>query len=1043
MSDMADTGIVYHPNLQQCRDILDNAPIGIFVSTLGGRFVSANLALARIYGYSSVDDLLASITDISTQIYVDADDRDAFIRQIEEHGELISHQCRQYRRDGSVFWASEYARAIRGADGKILYFQGFTADVSAERTVAEALENRVLTLTRPGDSLEEITVEDLFTIDDLQKLQDQFAEATGVASIITRTDGRPVTRPSNFCRLCKEIIRNSDIGRKNCFHSDAVIGRACTAGPTVQTCLSGGLWDAGAGITVGGKHIANWLIGQVRDEAQSEETIRAYARQIEVDEEEAVMAFREVPSMARERFEKIARMLHTLASQLSSSAYQNVQQARFISERKKSEDALRNSESRLRSVFRSAPVGIGVVADRFIKQVNQRLCEITGYSSEELLGQSSRVFYPDDEEFSFVGEQKYEQIRRKGTGTVETRWRRKDGAIIDILLSSTPIELNDLKQGVTFSALDITERKQNELALRESERKLADYASQMEQFSLSAASMISVKDENVLFAGISQAIVEFSDFTRVLISLFKDESPYREIIGYGGVSPEIVQKLGNIPLPKSWYDRVFAQGQRLGQLSYYIPHSLKHILNQEATLYGEGEPPLYDSAWHPEDNLFVRLNDAQGNLIGVISVDDSKSGLKPSLETVRPLEIYAGMIAQIIVLKREQANRERLEDQLRMAHKMESVGRLAGGIAHDFNNMLGVILGYTEMALDDVSANQPLFQSLQGIQQAAERSADLTRQLLAFARKQTIAPRILDLNDTLESMLTMLQRLIGEDIELVWLPGERLGTVKMDSTQIDQVVVNLCVNARDAVSRGSGRIAIETSNAVIDSRYCSNNVGAVPGDYILLTVSDNGCGMDSETISHLFEPFFTTKKIGQGTGLGLATVYGIVKQNHGFVGVESEPGRGTAFRIYLPRHDTAAERKLEEETIEDMELEQQTILLVEDEAMILEMTRRMLEGQGYIVLSASTPGQAVRIAGEHAGRIALLITDVVMPEMNGRELAKNLLAHRPTLKRLFMSGYTADVIACHGVLDEGVCFIQKPFTKKDLLAKVRTALEQP
>ncbi len=400
------------------------------------------------------------------------------------------------------------------------------------------------------------------------------------------------------------------------------------------------------------------------------------------------------------------------------------------------------------------------------------------------------------------------------------------------------------------------------------------------------------------------------------------------------------------------------------------------------------------------------------------------------------------MIAQIIALQREQANRERLEEQLRMAHKMESVGRLAGGIAHDFNNMLGVILGYTEMTLDEVDEHEPMYAALRGIQQAAERSAELTRQLLAFARKQTIAPKVLDLNETLESMLSMLRRLIGENIDLAWLPGKNLGQIKMDPTQIDQIAVNLCVNARDAVNRGSGKVTIETGNVVLDKEYCSKNVGAVPGEYVRLVVRDNGCGMDPATITHLFEPFFTTKKMGEGTGLGLATVYGIVKQNEGFINVESKLGGGTTFRVYFPRHFATLERQVEPASAAPMEQEHETILLVEDESMILEMTKRMLQGQGYTVLSAATPGEAIRVAEHYSGKIGLLITDVVMPEMNGRDLAANILTLFPGIKRLFMSGYTADVIACHGVLDEGVFFIQKPFSRNELLDQVRIVLEQ-
>jgi len=389
--------------------------------------------------------------------------------------------------------------------------------------------------------------------------------------------------------------------------------------------------------------------------------------------------------------------------------------------------------------------------------------------------------------------------------------------------------------------------------------------------------------------------------------------------------------------------------------------------------------------------------------------------------------------------KRAEAEAEKLQNQLTQAQKMESVGRLAGGVAHDFNNMLGVILGYSEIALNKVAADQPIYSALQGIQQAAQRSADLTRQLLTFARKQTVAPKVLDLNDTVASMLNMLRRLIGENIDLVWLPDESLGAIKMDCTQIDQILANLCVNARDAIG-DTGRIAIETGNVVFDAAYCASHAGFTPGEYVLLMLSDNGCGMDRETISHLFEPFFTTKEIGKGAGLGLATVYGIVKQNNGFVNVYSELGLGTTFKIYLPRHKAKDEKLPEPEETALVTTGHETILLVEDEPMILEMTTVMLELQGYTVLPANSAGEAISLAQEYADEIHLLLTDVVMPEMNGRDLARNLLPLYPHLKRLFMSGYTANVIAHHGVLDEGVHFLQKPFTMQDLAAKIRAVL---
>jgi signal transduction histidine kinase/CheY-like chemotaxis protein len=390
----------------------------------------------------------------------------------------------------------------------------------------------------------------------------------------------------------------------------------------------------------------------------------------------------------------------------------------------------------------------------------------------------------------------------------------------------------------------------------------------------------------------------------------------------------------------------------------------------------------------------------------------------------------------------EQRERQ-LQTQLTQAQKMESVGRLAGGVAHDFNNMLGVILGYAELAMDSLARSDPLYEHIQQISNAANRSAQITRQLLAFARKQPIAPRVLDLNETVEGMLKMLRRLIGENIDLTWLPGKNLWPVKMDPSQIDQILVNLCVNARDAIA-GVGRLIIETDSATIHEAECADQADLVPGNYALLTVSDDGCGMAPQTMSNVFEPFFTTKDVGQGTGLGLATVYGIVKQNKGSIQVSSEPGRGTTFRIYLPAYQVAESGVAPEQAADASATRpSRTILLVEDEPAILRMTKMMLERLGYAVLPANTPDEALDLARKYAGQIHLLVTDVVMPEMNGRDLAQEMLAFYPDIKRLFMSGYTADVIAPHGVLDEGEQFLQKPFSIKDLTAKVRLALGEP
>ncbi|WP_321495465.1 ATP-binding protein [uncultured Desulfobacter sp.] len=407
--------------------------------------------------------------------------------------------------------------------------------------------------------------------------------------------------------------------------------------------------------------------------------------------------------------------------------------------------------------------------------------------------------------------------------------------------------------------------------------------------------------------------------------------------------------------------------------------------------------------------------------------------------TCRAIRDSEGQVLFYEGILEDVTERKKLEEQVRHSRKMEAVGQLAGGVAHDFNNMLSVIMGYAELILLEIDDDDPLRDRIEDIHEAGIRSMELTRQLLAFARKQTINPEILDLNSTLQGMLKLLQRLIGEDIDLLWMPGADLWPVKMDPSQVDQILANLCLNARDAID-GPGKITIETQNIEFDAAYCAEHSGFSPGRYVMLAVSDNGCGMDMSTLDKIFEPFYTTKELGKGTGMGLATVYGIVKQNTGFINVYSETGHGSTFKIYLRRDAAEGEEIKETRPVGSFLTGDATILLVEDEPAALKMTKAMLEKFGYTVLAASSPAEAMRIAEENSDRITLLITDVVMPGMTGRDLAENLILLYPWLKCMFMSGYTSNVIAHQGVLDEGVNFIQKPFSSRELATRISQAL---
>jgi two-component system cell cycle sensor histidine kinase/response regulator CckA len=398
-----------------------------------------------------------------------------------------------------------------------------------------------------------------------------------------------------------------------------------------------------------------------------------------------------------------------------------------------------------------------------------------------------------------------------------------------------------------------------------------------------------------------------------------------------------------------------------------------------------------------------------------------------------------GKLLRMIGTVQDVSDRKQLEEQLLQSQKIEAVGKLAGGVAHDFNNMLGVILGYTELIKSRLSSGDALLKEVAEIEKAAAHSRDVTRQLLAFSRKQIIAPKTLNLNKLIADTKITLSRLIGENIDLRFFPEEDLWKIRFDPSQIEQILVNLAVNAHDAMPAG-GKLTIETANIVLKEEYCRVHVGFRPGDYILLVVSDNGAGMDKETLSHIFEPFFTTKEVDKGTGLGLPTVYGIVKQNGGSVNVYSEAGRGTTFKIYIPR--IMEERETTKAASEaPLASGSGTILLVEDDDMVRKMTSAMLQELGYTVVIAATPSEAVSLCEGGDTPVDLLLTDVVMPELSGIALQDKIEKIRPEIKVLFMSGYTANVIVHHGVLDKGVSFIQKPFCMNDLARKIRDVLK--
>ncbi len=857
------------------------------------------------------------------------------------------------------------------------------------RRAGETLEDRAASLTEPVDDAAGIEFEDLFDLDEMQRLQDELCRAAGVAGLLTGTDGRPITRPSNFSRFCRDIVRSTDCGQTKCRTSDAQLGQHHPEGPIVRPCLSAGLWGAGASITAGGRHIANWLIGQVRNEAQSEESIRAYARELGIDEETFVEAFYEVPVMSTQQFHLVAQAFFTVASLLSRAAFQNLQQARYILERRRAGEALSKSESLIRAITDSVQDAIVMMdPEGRISFWNKAAEHIFGYVKEEAIGANlHRLVAP--ERFLETYSRAFEMFRKSGRTHSPERdlklWAcRKGGEEFPIELSLSAIHLEDGWHSVGIMR-DITERREAEEELYESRRRLED-------------------------------IIEFlPDATFVIDREGKVVAWNRAIETLTGVTKD--QMLGK------------------GDYEYAMP------------FYGERRPILIDYALHPEIELehdYAAFQRVGNTLFGEAYTPGIPPGDFYVYATASVLYDSKGNVIAAIECIRDDTERKRLADRLNRAEKMEGLGRLAGGVAHDMNNVLGVLVGCADLLRASLPKDTPYWKYADDILNSGLRGAAIIQDLLTLARRGVAVSEVVNLNSIVDDYLKTpeFDKLKTDH------PAVKIGVELSDGLlntrgspiHLSKTLANLVSNAAEALP-GSGEINIRTENRYLDVPIQGYD-SMKEGDYTILSVSDTGKGISDLDMGKIFEPFYTNKVMGRsGTGLGLAVVWGTVKDHDGYIDVKSEEGVGSTFTIYLPvtREEIAKRKKV----IDSLAYrgKGETILVVDDIKEQRELAINMLSVLGYSVEAAANGEEACeRLLGK---TVDLLLLDMVMdPGMDGLETYRKILETHPRQRAVIVSGFSeTERVKKAQALGAGV-FVRKPYILEKIGLAVRRELDR-
>jgi len=1033
---------------EKYRSIVENAVEGIFQTTPEGGYLSVNPALARMYGYSSPGELMASVSDIGYQVYVDPSRRAEFKCLMEEHGVVRDFQYEVYRRDRKKIWLSESARAVRDDSGTILYYEGTVEDIT-ERKRAETERQAMFEIIHGVN----VTA----NLDELLRLIHQalkkvlYAENCFVA-LYDRSTG--MFHFPFFVDQFDSAPPPVKMGKSCTAHV------FCTGRPMLITHSTFNQLAAQGEVELVGTPSPAWLGVPLRTPSKTMGVLV-----VQHYENEGAYTERDLEFLA------------SVGGQIALAI-----------ERKQAEQALRASENHLRAIVEAEPECVQLIAcDGTVLDMNPAgVAMVEAETAAQLLGHSvySLICPEYREEFrkftesvcrGHRGRTEFEITGLKGT----RRWMETYAVPLPTESNASPVLL-----GVTR---DVTERKRAEEALRESEASfrllfehnpLPTWVYDLESLQFLQVNAAAVKHygysrEEFLRMRITD-IRPPEDVPRLLQMVRHDRpallarSQWRHRCKEGRIADvEVIShrlELGGrevvLVVAQDVTERQRAEkALRRSEANYRslvqgAPYGIYRVSTHGKLL--DVNPALAEMLGYSSEAELMAINldanvyrdpDERARILqrrperfeGAEVVWKRKGGTFLTVRlSGRLVHDPGGATDYYEMIAENVTERRALEHQLRQAQKMEAVGRLAGGVAHDFNNLLMVIKGHSELLLDRTRGDEGLYRKADQIHKAADRAAALTQQLLAFSRMQVLQPKLIDLNVATAEMGKMLPRLIREDIELSIFVDPRPCRVKADPVQIEQVILNLAVNARDAMPNG-GKLIIETKNCELDEAYARRHPPMLPGRFAMLAVSDTGTGMDAKTQTHIFEPFFTTKEKGKGTGLGLATVYGVVKQSGGFIWVYSEPGQGTTFKIYLPRVDEPVEARLEKASAEAPR-GCETILLVEDERDVREVAREFLGLSGYTVLEAKDGAEAIETAMRHPGTIHLLVTDMVMPGMGGRELAAHLAPLRPEMKVVYMSGYTEYSSVHQGDLDENAVLLTKPFTRSILTRTVREAL---